>query len=92
MIKMNQIKMRILKVLLKDSMLTRYELTDKLKIPRSTLYDNLQNLLEKNFINRIKVHSKRVGRPRVKWYINKEMIKIIKEKGFFSDNKFINQN
>lgn len=88
---LNQTQAKILKMLLKNPM-TRYELVNKSKIPRTTLYNNLEKLLEMNYINRVKEKRIAVGRPRVFWYIERNMLNIIKEKDFFLNSKFINQN
>jgi len=89
----NEIQSKILKLLLKNTTMTRYELEKESKIPRTTLYDNLEKLLNMNYVNRTKRKRKSVGRPSIIWYIEWNKLNIIKEKGFFSNNnKFINQN
>ena len=84
------IQAKILKLLLKYRFLNRYELVIKSNIPRSTLYDNLEKLLNMNYINRIKQKRKSVGRPSIVWFIKNNMLDIIKQKGFFDNSKFIN--
>jgi len=86
---LTDIQVKILRLLLRHITMSRYELVKESKIPRTTLYDNLEILLNMNYINRMKVKRKGVGRPRILWFIERNMLSVIKEKGFF-DNKYIN--
>jgi predicted ArsR family transcriptional regulator len=59
----------LIKVLEKDGPITRRELVKALKIPRTTIYDNLLKLQRRKLIERFSRNNGRRGRPLVFWKI-----------------------
>lgn len=56
---------RLVKVLSKHGALTRDELVKSLKVPRTTIYDNLVKLIKQNKVAVEQEEANGIGRPRV---------------------------
>lgn len=54
--------------------LTRHELVEKLKKPRTTIYDNLLKLQNKKLVEKFSINNQERGRPIVLWYNSKKYI------------------
>ena len=61
------IQNNILKALQRDGPATRGALVDELKVPRTTIYDNLLKLQQKRMIEKFSRNSGKRGRPIVFW-------------------------
>ena len=59
----------LIKILENDGPITRRELVNALKIPRTTIYDNLLKLQKKKMIEKFSRNNGRRGRPLVFWRI-----------------------
>ncbi len=62
----------LIKILEKDGPITRKELVRTLKIPRTTIYDNLLKLQRRKLIEKFSRNNGRRGRPLVFWRIKEE--------------------
>ena len=59
----------LIKILENNGPITRRELVNTLKIPRTTVYDNLLKLQKKKMIEKFSRNNGRRGRPLVFWRI-----------------------
>lgn len=59
----------LVKILEKNGPLTRRDLVNQLKIPRTTIYDNLLKLQKHKFIEKFIQSEGKRGRPLVFWKI-----------------------
>ena len=85
MININEIQNKILKELVKGIALTRDEIVKRVRIPRTTLFDNLSKLREKKYVFNYKNYTHLKGRPKVYWYIPVRILKIINNKNFYNN-------
>ncbi len=81
---MNEIEIKILKELSKGISLTRNTLAIKVGLPRTTIFDNLSKLREKEYVFSFKKYTHTKGRPKVYWYIPVKLLQTIKNKNFFN--------
>jgi len=51
---------------------TRRDLVNQLNTPRTTIYDNLKNLLDNEIIKRFSRNNGKRGRPKIYWEIAKK--------------------
>jgi predicted ArsR family transcriptional regulator len=56
----------------KDGPLTRRQLVNKLKTPRTTIYDNLVKLQKNKVVEKFSRNNGKRGRPKVFWKIKQE--------------------
>lgn len=71
LLELNKIQIKILIVLSKGKSLTRNQLIESIKVSRTTIYDNLEKLLNVNLIRKFSKRIGNIGRPLVYWYIPK---------------------
>ena len=62
-------KKAILKVIRENGPITRNELVNIIKLPRSTLFDNLNKLTRENILKTTSVPNGKRGRPQIMWSI-----------------------
>ncbi len=66
----NPLQNNLLKLLSKSGASTRNELVNTLKVPRTTIYDNLLKLQKKKAIEKFTRNNGKRGRPLVFWKIS----------------------
>lgn len=57
----------------KEFGLMRSSIQEILLIPRTTIYDNLEKLMRKNYVQYYTKKTSKIGRPSVYFYINKKI-------------------
>ena len=79
-IKLNNIERILFRELNKGISLTRKGLRLNNTLPRTTIYDNLQLLLDKKLVRFYSKKTGVLGRPYVYWYIPKYVSKEVRER------------
>ncbi|MHA1283479.1 MAG: hypothetical protein ACTSVV_16530 [Promethearchaeota archaeon] len=65
------LQQNLIKILESSGPLTRKELVQILKTPRTTIYDNLLKLQKRKIVEKFSRNEGKRGRPKVFWKVNK---------------------
>ncbi len=72
--KLTVIQNRIIEFLWRENIFSRSTFVEGLKTSRTTIYDNLKKLLDRDILNREKLHDGKRGRPHELWSLTREYI------------------
>ena len=64
---LSQIQFNLLKILESSGPLTRNDIVEKLKKPRTTVYDNLRKLERRKIVEKYPHRNGNCGRPEIYW-------------------------
>jgi len=67
---LSPLQYNLIKTLKNDGPLTRKQLVNELKTPRTTIYDNLVKLQKQKAVEKFSRNNGKRGRPRVYWKIS----------------------
>ena len=67
---LSPIQFNLIKTLKDEGPLTRRDLVNELKIPRTTIYDNLVKLQKRKLIEKFSRNDGKRGRPLIFWKFN----------------------
>ncbi|MFO7795993.1 MAG: helix-turn-helix domain-containing protein [Promethearchaeati archaeon] len=68
---LSPLQFNLIKKLKEEGPLTRRQLVNKLRTPRTTIYDNLVKLQKKKVVEKFSRNNGKRGRPKVYWKILK---------------------
>ncbi len=71
---LTNIQIKIVELLWRDNLFSRSTFVKELDTARTTIYDNLKKLLERNVIIKESMHNDKRGRPHILWSLSSEYV------------------